>query len=81
MGWDFLVVQGLKICLPMQGTRVRSLMREDPTCCGAAKPVGHNCRAHVLQALKPMCLGSLLAATRGQPPNSSEDLVQSKTDK
>ena len=24
--------------LPMQGTRVRALVREDPTCCGAAKP-------------------------------------------
>ena len=37
-----LVVQWLRICLPMQGTRVRSLAREDPTCCGATKPVRHN---------------------------------------
>ena len=28
--------------LPMQETRVRSLIWEDPTCRGAAKPVGHN---------------------------------------
>ena len=28
--------------LPMQGTRVRSLVREDPTCRGATKPVRHN---------------------------------------
>ena len=27
-----LVVQWLRICLPMQGTRVRALVREDPTC-------------------------------------------------
>ena len=37
-----LVAQGLRICLPMQGTRVRSLVWEDPTCHGATKPVGHN---------------------------------------
>ena len=27
-----LVAQGLRICLPMQGTRVRALVWEDPTC-------------------------------------------------
>ena len=32
----------LRICLPMQGTRVRALVREDPTCRGATKPVSHN---------------------------------------
>ena len=37
-----LVVQWLGICLPVQGTRVRALVREDPTCCGATKPVRHN---------------------------------------
>ena len=37
-----LVAQWLRIRLPMQGTRVRSLVREDPTCCGATKPVRHN---------------------------------------
>ena len=34
-----LVVQWLKICLPMQGTWVQSLVWEDPTCHRAAKPV------------------------------------------
>ena len=34
-----LVVQWLRIRLPMQGTQVRGLVREDPTCCGATKPV------------------------------------------
>ena len=38
----FLVAQWLRIRLPMQGTRVRALVREDPTCRGAAKPVCHN---------------------------------------
>ena len=37
-----LVAQWLRICLPMQGTRVRALVREDPTCRGATKPVRHN---------------------------------------
>ena len=37
-----LVAQWLRICLPMQGTRVRALVREDPTCCRATRPVRHN---------------------------------------
>ena len=37
-----LVAQWLRIRLPMQGTRVQALVREDPTCRGATKPVGHN---------------------------------------
>ena len=37
-----LVVQWLRIDLPMQGTQVRALVREDPTCLGATKPVHHN---------------------------------------
>ena len=37
-----LVAQGLRICLPMQGTRVRALVWEDPTCRGATRPVSHN---------------------------------------
>ena len=37
-----LVAQWLRIRLPMQGTRVRALVREDPTCRGATKPVCHN---------------------------------------
>ena len=37
-----LVAQWLRICLPMQGTRVRALVREDPTCRRVTKPVCHN---------------------------------------
>ena len=40
--WASLVAQWLRTCLPMQGTRVRALVWEDPTCCGATKPVRHN---------------------------------------
>ena len=37
-----LVAQWLRICLLMQGTRVRALGWEDPTCRGATRPVSHN---------------------------------------
>ena len=37
-----LVVQWLRICLPMQGTRVRSLVWENTPCCRAAKPECHS---------------------------------------
>ena len=37
-----LVAQWLRIHLPMQGTWVRSLLREDPTCRRATKPMSHN---------------------------------------
>ena len=37
-----LVAQWLGVHLPMQGTQVQALVREDPTCCGATKPVHHN---------------------------------------
>ena len=42
MGGASLVAQWLRICLPMQGTRVRALVWEDPTCRGATRPVSHN---------------------------------------
>ena len=37
-----LVAQWLRICLLMQGTWVRALVWEDPTCRGAARPLSHN---------------------------------------
>ena len=36
------VAQWLRIRLPMQETEVRALVREDPTCHRATKPVSHN---------------------------------------
>ena len=38
IGWASLVAQWLRTCLLMQGTRVRALVWEDPTCHGAAGP-------------------------------------------
>ena len=37
-----LVAQWLRVCLLMQGTWVRALVWEDPTCRGATRPVSHN---------------------------------------
>ena len=44
-----LVAQWLRIHLPVQRTRVRSLVREDPTCHRATKPVRHNYWACALE--------------------------------
>ena len=74
--WASLVAQWLGIHLPMQGTRVRALAQEDPTCRRATKPVHHNywgCTlepmshnywAHVLQPLKPAGLEPMLRNKR-----------------
>ena len=69
-----LVVQWIRICLPMQGTWVRSLVWEDPTCFGATMPVHlyyqapepENCNywAQVLQLLKASCPGPVLSNKR-----------------
>ena len=37
-----LLAQWLRIRLPAQGTWVRALVWEDPTCHGATKPMSHN---------------------------------------
>ena len=48
-----LVAQWLRICLPMQGTWVRALVWEDPTCCGATRPLSHTYRACASGACAP----------------------------
>ena len=48
-----LVAQWLGICLPVQGTWVRALVGEDPTCRGAAGPVSHGCWACASGARAP----------------------------
>ena len=39
----FLVVQGLSVCLPMQGAQAQPLVQEDLTGLGADKPGCHTC--------------------------------------
>ena len=46
----------MRICLPMQGTRVQALVWEDPTCHGVTKPVSHK--------LLSLRVWSLCSATR-----------------
>ena len=61
-----LVAQWLRICLPMQGTRVR----EDPTCRGATKPVRQNYRACTLEPTSHIywaCVPQLLKPARWEP--------------
>ena len=48
-----LVAQWWRIRLPVQEMQVPSLVREDPTCLGAAKLLCHSCWAHVPQLRKP----------------------------
>ena len=74
--WTSLVAQWLRVCLPTQGTQVRALVQEDPTCHRATKPMrhnswacaleptSHNCWAHMPQLLKPMRLEPVLCNKR-----------------
>ena len=45
-----MVIQWLRICLSMQGTQIRSLVQENPICCGVTKPEHHNYQAQVPRA-------------------------------
>ena len=81
--------QWIRICLPMQGTWVQSLVKEDPICCRAAEPVDQNhgphtlgpsgrvCSACVPRLLKPQCLELMLHNKRshysGKPAHHSEE--------
>ena len=74
---DFLVAHGLRIHLPMQGTWAPSLVWEDPTCHGAAKPVCQqfNPRSgcHMPQLLKPVNPG--IPDSQQEKPPQWEALV------
>ena len=52
-----LVAQWLRVCLPMQGTWVRALVREDPTCRGATGPRHHSYWACALELASHNCWG------------------------
>ena len=64
-----LVVQWMRIYLPVLGTCVRSLVWEEPTCHEAAKPVGHNCWSPWSRALEPQ----VLKLVRLEPVHHSEE--------
>ena len=88
------VAQWLRVCLLMQGTRVRALAWEDPTCRGAAGPVSHNCwacasGACALQRERPRRWEARASRWRvapachnwRKPSHRSEDLTQPKKKK
>ena len=63
--------------LPMQGTRVRSLVREDPMCRGATKPMSHNYWACALEpahhnnwARAPQLLSPRTTTTEARVPRA-----------
>ena len=68
----------------MQGTRVRSLVREDSTRFEATKPVSRKCRGHV-PALSPCApqpiLGNKRSPCNEKPVHSSEDPAQTEVKK
>ena len=71
--WTSLVVWWIRLHLPMQGTQVPSLVREDPTCLGATQPVCHSYWAHEPRAPcsatgESTALRSLRTTTGEQPP-------------
>ena len=84
-----LVVQWLRIHLPVQGTQIRSLVQEDPTCRGATKPVRHNywaCAlepashnywAHVPQLLSPHATTTEAHAHRARAPQREATAMRS----
>ena len=61
-GRSSLVAQWIRIHLPMQGTQVRSLVREDFTWCGTSKPVCHTAECPCCNSWSPHTL-SLYSAT------------------
>ena len=68
---ESLMVQWLRICLSMQETQVRSLVREDCTCLRATKPV-LCCQACTLEPelykKRSHCNGNPTQSAREQPP-------------
>ena len=82
LGWSSLVAQWIRMCLPLQGTQVRSLVQEDSTCHGATKPMCHNywspCALETAaQQEKPQQEASekpLLTATTERPGSNKDPL-------
>ena len=67
-----LVGQWLRIPLPLPGTRVQSLVQEDPTCHGATKPVCHNCWACKPQLLRLHATTTEACAPRARAPQQEK---------
>ncbi|XP_066862985.1 uncharacterized protein [Kogia breviceps] len=71
-----LVTQCLRICLPLQGTWVQALAREDPTCPRATKPACLKYGARMSQLLRPTLLEPLLhkrSRRNGKPTHHNKE--------
>ena len=61
------MAQWLRIRLPMQGTRVRALVREDPTCRGASERQLLSLRS---RAREPQLLSTCATTTEARMPRA-----------
>ena len=64
------MAQWLGIRLPVQGTRVRALVRDDPTGRGATKPMHHNYQACALEPVEPQLLRPCATTTEAHVPRA-----------
>ena len=68
--WASLVAQWLRIRLPMQGTRVRALVWEDPTCSEQLSPWATATEAHAPRACEPQLLSPRATTTEAHTPRA-----------
>ena len=68
MVWDFRGGTVIRIHLPMQVTRVQSLVWKDSTCRGIAKLMHHNYRALLPHLLSLHTATTEASAPRGHAP-------------
>ena len=68
--WDFLVAQWLRIHLPMQGTRVRAPVWEDPTCRRATKARAPQLLSLCSRAREPQLLSPWATTTEAHVPKA-----------
>ena len=66
--WTSLVVQWLRIHLPMKGTQVQSLVQEDTTC--------YRELSRCTTSTEPVLHTTLLTTTRKKPMQCNEDPAQ-----
>ena len=67
---NFPGVQWLRIRLPMQGTWVQALVREDPTCRGATKPCAPQLLSLCSRAREPQMLSPRATTTEACTPKA-----------
>ena len=66
------MAQGLRIHLPMQGTRVRALVQEDPTCHREPQLLSLHSRAREPQLLSPRATATEACMPRAHAPQQEK---------